>query len=179
MMNLCKFDWKKCLHIFFFENCIILFVEVYNHDKQQYICMIQKIHHWNLNTFFLNWKKVIHPKLKIHPQFFFKFFDNLVWHFHQKWYYLLFNSGVLNYYTTSFLGFSLYVSNTTERLEGTLCFKDKNFKASNIPSVFNIICPVHGQYVIYYNERLQEVTYPEGYSKHAHNNLCEVEVFGE
>lgn len=141
MMNLCKFDWKKCLHIFFFENCIILFVEVYNHDKQQYISMIQKIHHWNLNTFFLNWKKVIHPKLKIHPQFFFKFFDNLVWHFHQKWYYLLFNSGVLNYYTTSFLGFSLYVSNTTERLEGTLCFKDKNFKASNIPSVFNIICP--------------------------------------
>lgn len=39
-------------------------------------------------------------------------------------------------------------------------------------------CPVHGQYVIYYNERLPGVTYPDDYSQYAYNELCEVEVFG-
>nr|XP_022307321.1 uncharacterized protein LOC111113375 [Crassostrea virginica] len=76
------------------------------------------------------------------------------------------------------LGFSLYVSNTTDKSEGTLCFKDTNFTLSTIPSIFNVTCPVHGQYVIYYNERLPGVTYPDGYSKDAHNDLCEVEVYG-
>ncbi|XP_078330738.1 uncharacterized protein LOC144624704 [Crassostrea virginica] len=80
-------------------------------------------------------------------------------------------------YTSRFLGFSLYVSNTTNKSEGTLCFKDSKFNLSTILAVLNIPCPMSGQYVIYYNERLQGVTYPDEYSTYAYNELCEVEVF--
>ncbi|XP_052695877.1 uncharacterized protein LOC128174348 [Crassostrea angulata] len=73
------------------------------------------------------------------------------------------------------LGFSVYVSNTTDRSHGTLCFKDDNFTTNTIPSVFTTNCSVHGQYVIYYNERLPGVVYPDGYVRIA---LCEVEVYG-
>ncbi|XP_065942508.1 uncharacterized protein [Magallana gigas] len=86
--------------------------------------------------------------------------------------------GASNDLTRNFLGFSLYVSNTTNKLHGTLCFKDTNFTLDTIPAVFTTICPVYGQYVIYYNERLTSVTYPEYYSFSVGNNLCEVEVYG-
>lgn len=92
---------------------------------------------------------------------------------------LNYHVGSSNLLTPSFLGFSVYVSNTTKRLEGTLCFKDNNFTLDTIPAVVTTICPVHGQYVIYYNERLSSRTYPNEYSPYAENNLCEVEVFGE
>uniref|UniRef100_K1QI75 Uncharacterized protein n=1 Tax=Magallana gigas TaxID=29159 RepID=K1QI75_MAGGI len=82
-----------------------------------------------------------------------------------------------NDYTGRVLGFSLYVSNTTDRLHGTLCYKDDNFTRDTIPDVFTATCPVHGQYVIYYNERLPGMTYPDGYSKYAFNDFCEVEVY--
>nr|XP_022308538.1 receptor-type tyrosine-protein phosphatase gamma-like isoform X3 [Crassostrea virginica] len=86
--------------------------------------------------------------------------------------------GINNGMTPRFLGFSLYVSNTTERMNGTVCFKDESFTLSTIPAIFNTTCPVHGQYVIYYNERLSGVVYPVNYSKYAFNELCEVEVYG-
>ncbi|XP_065926562.1 uncharacterized protein [Magallana gigas] len=86
--------------------------------------------------------------------------------------------GPSNGHTARFLGFSIYVSNTTNKSEGTLCYKDRNFTRSTIPAVFNTTCIVHGQYVIYYNERLPGVTYPSYYSEYAYNELCEVEVYG-
>lgn len=80
---------------------------------------------------------------------------------------------------TSFLGFSVYISNTTDRLGGILCFKDTNFTLDSIPNVFTTTCPLRGQYVIYYNERLTGVTYPDTYTPSAENNVCEVEVYGK
>eukprot|EP00105_Crassostrea_gigas_P043578 XP_019927726.1 PREDICTED: protein jagged-1b isoform X2 [Crassostrea gigas] len=85
--------------------------------------------------------------------------------------------GPSNWLTKYVLGFSVYVSNTTDRLQGTLCYKDDNFTRDTIPAVFTTTCPVHGQYVIYYNERLPGVTYPDEYSNDMFNGLCEVEVY--
>nr|XP_034315397.1 cell death abnormality protein 1 isoform X1 [Crassostrea gigas] len=82
--------------------------------------------------------------------------------------------GPSNRFTRKVLGSSVYVSNTTDRLQGTLCYS----ALDNIPAVFTITCPVHGQYVIYYNERLPGVTYPDEYSKSVTIILCEVEVYG-
>lgn len=73
----------------------------------------------------------------------------------------------------------MYVSNSTSLLGGTLCFKDNNFTKSTIPAVLNISCPVYGQYVIYYNERLPGVVYPDGYSAYAFAEICELEVYGK
>ena len=88
--------------------------------------------------------------------------------------------GHSNILTRTFLGFSLYISNTTDKSQGTLCFKDSNYTSSTIPQVVNISCAVHGQYVIYYNERLEGVAYPSDYHLYeAYNLLCEVEVYGK
>lgn len=73
----------------------------------------------------------------------------------------------------------MYVSNTTVRTDGKLCFNDTSFNRTTVPSILNITCIVHGQYVIYYNERLTNKTYPNYYSPYAHNELCEVEVYGK
>ena len=86
------------------------------------------------------------------------------------------NSG----FPSRFLGFSIYVSNTTDKLKGTSMFWhwDTEFNTSTIPAVFNTTCLVHGQYVIYYNERQPGVIYPE-YSQYAWNEICELEIFGK
>jgi hypothetical protein len=85
-----------------------------------------------------------------------------------------------NQYLGRFVGFSLYVSNTTERAQGHICFPDTNYTVDTIPAVVTATCPVHGRYVIYHNERQQAPgkTYPDGYSTYAFNELCEVEVYG-
>ena len=90
-----------------------------------------------------------------------------------------FQLGSTNGFAARFLGFSVYISNTTDKSDGTLCFKDTNYTVYTIPSVLNITCPMHGQYVIYYNERLSwTTTFFSDKSTYAYNDLCEFEVYG-
>nr|XP_022306974.1 multiple epidermal growth factor-like domains protein 10 isoform X1 [Crassostrea virginica] len=82
-----------------------------------------------------------------------------------------------NQYAGRFLGFSVYISNRTNKEDGVLCFRDTNYTNATIPNPVNITCPYHGRYVIYYNNRTH-LPYPEGYSDYAYNDLCELEVHG-
>nr|XP_022304886.1 uncharacterized protein LOC111111958 [Crassostrea virginica] len=80
--------------------------------------------------------------------------------------------------TKYILGFSVYISNTTNKEDGVLCFRDTNYTRATIPNPANISCPYHGRYVIYYNSRT-DWWYPEGYSTLTYIFLCEVEVYGK
>lgn len=75
-----------------------------------------------------------------------------------------------------FAGFSLYVSNTTDRHDGYLCYKN----GQELPPLdFNTDCSKHGQYVIFYNERFSGIRYPPGYEpSNVVTELCEVIVTG-
>ena len=79
--------------------------------------------------------------------------------------------------TGIFLGFSVYLSNTVNKEDGVLCFRDTNYTRATIPNPVNITCPSHGRYVIYYNNRTNP-PYPDGYYDDVRTNLCEVEVYG-
>lgn len=80
-----------------------------------------------------------------------------------------------------FAGFWLYVSNydvsQSDDIKGlNQCYKD----VTQLPPLnFTTVCAERGQYVIYYNERLEGVTYPEGYEvDNVYTELCEVIVQG-
>ena len=77
----------------------------------------------------------------------------------------------------SFLGFSVYISNTTNKEDGVLCFRDTFFTRDTIPNPINLTCPNHGRYVIYYNNRTHK-PFPDGYDDYVRTGLCEVEVYG-
>ncbi|XP_052692295.1 uncharacterized protein LOC128170550 [Crassostrea angulata] len=96
-------------------------------------------------------------------------------------YFMTINIGLDNHHeiASSYLGFSVYVSNTTDKQQGVLCFKDNGFNESTKPAVFTTKCTVHGQYVIYNNEKLAGIESPDRNSAYVLNNLCEVEVYGK
>ncbi|XP_062595252.1 multiple epidermal growth factor-like domains protein 10, partial [Saccostrea cucullata] len=72
-------------------------------------------------------------------------------------------------------GFSLYVSNTTEINNSYLCYKG----GPDLPPLDVInICTIHGRYIIFYNERCKDVSYPAGYETLFVTELCEVNVMG-
>lgn len=75
-----------------------------------------------------------------------------------------------------FVGFSLYVSNTGVMHGSTLCYKD----GPTLPPLnFTTTCTQSGRYVLFYNERLEEVVYPSGYEIYnVITELCEVTVRG-
>lgn len=72
--------------------------------------------------------------------------------------------------------FSLYVSNTTFKEQGYLCYKDQSGGKPSVKQ--NISCSIYGRYVIYYNERSRDQN-SSFLSRYAFNELCEVEVYGE
>lgn len=83
-----------------------------------------------------------------------------------------------NGFTTRFVGFYVYVSNTTHKENGSLCFHDNEiFNQSTIPAVLTLNCEMQGRYVIYFNER--KIAQPSYYSEGANVELCEFEVYGE
>nr|XP_034321299.1 receptor-type tyrosine-protein phosphatase T [Crassostrea gigas] len=82
-----------------------------------------------------------------------------------------------NGFVYRFLGFSVYISNTTNKENGVLCFKDDYFTKYTIPSVITLNCTHHGRYVIYYNNRTSRHLPPD-YSQYAFSELCEFEVYG-
>lgn len=75
-----------------------------------------------------------------------------------------------------FAGFSLYVSNTTKKDDGFVCYQNE----SKIPDLdFNTSCITHGQYVIFYNERVVGKNYSLDYqTANVITELCEVTVNG-
>lgn len=81
--------------------------------------------------------------------------------------------------TERMAGFFLYVSNTTSKDDGHLCFHEIQTVNRTPSEDQRINCSVHGRYVIYYNERRENVTYPSFYSKFAYYEICELEVYGE
>ena len=83
-----------------------------------------------------------------------------------------------DYYSWFLLRFSVYISNTTNKEDGVLCFRDTKYTSVNIPNPVDITCPYYGRYVIYYNNRTHP-PYPEEYSHYAWILLCEVEVYGK
>ena len=82
-------------------------------------------------------------------------------------------------YTSRMAGFFLYVSITTSKEDGHLCFHEIQTVNGTPSEDQRIHFSVHGRYVIYYNDRKVGVTYPSFFSKFAYYELCELEVYGD
>ena len=88
------------------------------------------------------------------------------------------NKDYIEGYRGWFLGFSVYISNTSKKEDGVLCFRDTIYNTATITDLVNITCPYHGRYVIYYNSRTHPLD-PNDYSSYTAIALCEVEVYGK
>lgn len=82
-------------------------------------------------------------------------------------------------FASRFLGFSIYISNTTEKEDGILCYRDTHHTASTIPANVTALCFMVGRYVIYYNTRDGQAVRKLDYSALTQINLCEVVVNGK
>lgn len=83
-----------------------------------------------------------------------------------------------NGHVARLLGFSVYVSNSTDKEDGSICFYDDNdYTLSSIPKKPTLNCTMHGRYVIFYNER--KLGQPSYYDPEAFVELCEFEVYGK
>ncbi|XP_061185193.1 protein draper-like [Saccostrea echinata] len=72
-------------------------------------------------------------------------------------------------------GFSLYLSNSSLRIIDFLCYED----GKELPPLnFTTPCVGYGRYVTFYNQRLDEIKYPDGYERRTITELCEVIVKG-
>lgn len=89
-----------------------------------------------------------------------------------------FFQGPENNFAKEFLGFAIYISNTTDERDWVLCFEDTS-TIEDIRPVINITCKMLGQYVIYYNNRTKGQNKLRPISEYAFNDLCEVEVYGD
>lgn len=75
-----------------------------------------------------------------------------------------------------FAGFSIYISKS-KMFDSSLCYKDGPMLP---PLNFTGTCLQQGRYVIFYTERLNEITYPVEYqTTSVFIELCEVTVLGE
>lgn len=79
-------------------------------------------------------------------------------------------------------GFSLYVSNSDVKVpddikKSNLCYKD----GPELPPLdLTLKCMKYGRYVIFYNERFKENSYPEKYEvSSVFTQLCEVNIKGK
>ena len=76
-----------------------------------------------------------------------------------------------------FAGFSIYVSSNGTIDNSSLCYKD----GPKLPDLhFTTPCITYGRYVVFYNERLRGIKYPDGYVVYpVYTELCEVTVLGK
>ncbi|XP_065925681.1 platelet endothelial aggregation receptor 1 isoform X1 [Magallana gigas] len=116
------------------------------------------------NQLTAEWRVDLGEVLSIHHIFIQYRTENVAW-------------GEIDSLTSRFLGYSLYISNSTNKDDGALCFKDTNYTRDTIPNPTNVTCAIHGRYVIFYHNRTHP-PYPAGYSEYAYSDLCEVEVNG-
>ena len=65
----------------------------------------------------------------------------ITWNIIKQSLYLTSYSDENNFYIRRFLGFSVYISNTINKEDGVLCFRDTNYTNATMPNPVNITCP--------------------------------------